>query len=539
MPKVQLVELFAHGLGVIDDARLEFGAGFNVITGETGAGKTLLLGALGLSLGGDISSSRYALSPDTQTAALFVRDENEEIVVSREATSSGRLRSSLNGAPSSVEVLRALAEELVVIHGQHDSLNLRSRGEIVRIIDRIGAVDTSELDAVRRQLREAGQLRGDFGGDPTSRQRELEFIRFQLKELDGAAITSANELIDTLDELTRLTTLRAGQAALASVLALFDSESDDAVLAQFARALGRLPGGEAYDSVRASLSSVLIQARETIHDLSTLANPEAFEATRMDELEERAGTLQKIARKYGGTIEAALDSRDGLQAQLERLTGEAERLSGLDEEIHLLEEREVELSQRVRQARESAATSLTNAVRAQLARVALTSASLRFVVGGTDGSDAEILFTPNPGRPEGPLAALASGGELSRVLLAISLETANEDVVAIFDEVDAGLGGQVAQQIGECLSEVGRRQQVLAVTHLASVAARADHHFVIEKHIEGGVTRTVVRALTGSDRVNEVARMLAGDEMTVESRALAQQMLENSPELRAGAEFSR
>ncbi|HVA70713.1 MAG TPA: hypothetical protein VNF08_05265, partial [Acidimicrobiales bacterium] len=270
-----------------------------------------------------------------------------------------------------------------------------------------------------------------------------------------------------------------------------------------------------------------------------LANPEAFEATRMDELEERAGTLQKIARKYGGTIEAALDSRDGLQAQLERLTGEAERLSGLDEEIHLLEEREVELSQRVRQARESAATSLTNAVRAQLARVALTSASLRFVVGGTDGSDAEILFTPNPGRPEGPLAALASGGELSRVLLAISLETANEDVVAIFDEVDAGLGGQVAQQIGECLSEVGRRQQVLAVTHLASVAARADHHFVIEKHIEGGVTRTVVRALTGSDRVNEVARMLAGDEMTVESRALAQQMLENSPELRAGAEFSR
>ncbi|HVB51964.1 MAG TPA: AAA family ATPase, partial [Acidimicrobiales bacterium] len=315
MPKVQLVELFAHGLGVIDDARLEFGAGFNVITGETGAGKTLLLGALGLSLGSDVSSSRYALSPDTQTAALFVRDKNDEIVVSREATSSGRLRSSLNGAPSSVEVLRALAEELVVIHGQHDSLNLRSRGEIVRIIDRTGAVDTGELDAVRRQLREAGQLRGDFGGDPNSRQRELEFIRFQLKELDGAAITSANELIDTLDELTRLTTLRAGQAALASVLALFDSESDDAVLAQFARALGRLPDGEAYDSVRASLSSVLIQARETIHDLSALANPEAFEATRMDELEERAGTLQKIARKYGGTIEAALDSRDGLQAQ--------------------------------------------------------------------------------------------------------------------------------------------------------------------------------------------------------------------------------
>jgi DNA repair protein RecN (Recombination protein N) len=124
-------------------------------------------------------------------------------------------------------------------------------------------------------------------------------------------------------------------------------------------------------------------------------------------------------------------------------------------------------------------------------------------------------------------------------LLAISLVTASEDVVAVFDEVDAGLGGQVAQQIGECLSEVGRQQQVLAVTHLATVAARADHHFVIEKFIEAGVTRTVVRALSGSDRVNEIARMLAGDEMTVESRALAQQMIENPPEVRTGADFSR
>jgi DNA repair protein RecN (Recombination protein N) len=539
MPKVQLVELFAHGLGVIDDARLEFGPGFNVITGETGAGKTLLLGALGLSLGGDVSSSRYALSPDTQTAALFVRDENEEIVVSREATSSGRLRSSLNGAPSSVEALRALAEELVVIHGQHDSLTLRGRGEIVRLIDRSGAVDTGELDAVRRRLREVAQLRGDFGGDPASRQRELEFILFQLKELDGVAITSANELNETLDELTRLTSLRDGQAALATVLALFDSEGDDAVLAQFARALGRLPDGEAYESIRESLSSVLIQARETIHDLTALADPEAFEAARMERLEERADTLQRIARKYGGTIESALDSKGELHTQLEQLTGEADRLSGLDEEIQLLEQRETELAQRVRQEREIAAASMTGAVRAQLARVALASATLRFVVGGPDGSAAEILFTPNPGGPEGPLATLASGGELSRVLLAISLETANEDVVAIFDEVDAGLGGQVAQQIGECLSEVGQRQQVLAVTHLASVAARADRHFVIEKHVEDGVTRTVVRALTGSDRVNEIARMLAGDEMTVESRALAQQMLENSPELRTGADFSR
>lgn len=539
MPKVQLVELFAHALGVIDDARLEFGSGFNVITGETGAGKTLLLGALGLCLGGDVSASRYALSSDTRTAALFVRDNDEEILVSREATVSGRLRSSLNGAPSSVEALRGLAEEFVVIHGQHDSLKLRSRSEIVRLIDQSGAVDTQELDAVRRNLRESRQLRGDFGGDSTSRQREREYVEYQLGELDAAAITSTQELSETLNELTRLTTLRDGHAALVTVLALFDAESEDAVLTQFARALSRLPVGESYDTVRESLSGALIQAREAMHDLSALAEPGAFEEATMEELEERASALQRIARKYGGTIEAALASRDELRERLAQLIGEETRLSGLDEEIRVLEECEVALATRVRHDRGLAAKQLTIAVQNQLARVALTNASLRFVVDGDDGSDAEILFTPNPGRPEGPLATLASGGELSRVLLAISLETANEDVVAVFDEVDAGLGGQVAQQIGECLSEVGQRQQVLAVTHLASVAARADHHFVIEKLIEGGATRTIVRALAGSDRVREIARMLAGDEMTAESKALAQQMLENSPEVRAGADFSR
>lgn len=538
MPKVQLVELFAHGLGVIDDARLEFGPGFNVITGETGAGKTLLLGALGLCLGSDVSASRYALSADTRAAALFVRDADEEIVFSREATSSGRLRSSLNGAPSSVEVLRALAEELIVIHGQHDSFNLRSRSETVRLIDQSGAVNTEELDSVRRGLREARQLRDDFGGDPTSRQRELEFLVFQLSELDAVAFTSTNELNESLDELTRLTTLRDGQAALVDVLTLFDAESDEAVLAQFARALTRLPVGEAYETVRVSLSGALIQAREALRELATLGDPEAFDSALMEQLEERAGVLQQVARKYGGTIEAAMASRDELRAQYERLTDEADRLNGLDEEIRVLEEREYALSRRVRQERESAGTRLTNAVRVQLARVALSNASVRFVVDGDDGSDAQILFTPNPGLPEGPLATLASGGELSRVLLAISLETANEDVVAVFDEVDAGLGGQVAQQIGECLSEVGRQQQVLAVTHLASVAARADHHFVIEKLIDHGVTRTAVRALAGDDRVREIARMLAGDEVTAESKALAQQMLENSLEVRTGADFS-
>jgi len=539
MPKAQLVELYAHSLGVIDDARLAFGPGFNVLTGETGAGKTLLLGALGLSLGSDASASRYALTPDTRAVALFVRDDGEEWAFSREATSSGRLRSSLNGAPSSVEALRTLADELIVIHGQHDSLTLRSRSETVRLIDESGAVDTSELDALRRQLVDARGLRDDFGGDKTARSREIEFLAFQIRELDGASIRSATELNDTLVELTRLTTLREGQDALNEVLQLFDAEGDEAVLSQFARALSRLPDSAAFDPVRDTLRSSLIQAREALRELAALGDADAFDPQILDDLDARADVLQQIARKYGGSLESALLMRGEFQAQHDRLLVETDRLDGLDEEIRALEEREAVQARRVREERQRAAAHLTDAVRRQLTRVALAHATLRFVVDGVDGSDAQILFTPNPGQPEGPLATLASGGELSRVLLAISLETASANVVAVFDEVDAGLGGQVAQQIGECLREVGRGQQVLAITHLASVAARADHHFVIEKTIDHGVTSTLVRALAGDERVREIARMLAGDDVTVESRALAKQLLENSVEGRAEADFSR
>jgi len=539
MPKAQLVELYAHGLGVIDDACLAFGPGFNVLTGETGAGKTLLLGALGLSLGSDASASRYALTPDTRAVALFVRDDGEEWAFSREATSSGRLRSSLNGAPSSVEALRTLADELIVIHGQHDSLTLRSRSETVRLIDESGAVDTSELDALRRQLVDARGLRDDFGGDKTARSREIEFLAFQIRELDGASIRSATELSDTLVELTRLTTLREGQDALNEVLQLFDAEGDEAVLSQFARALSRLPDSAAFDPVRDTLRSSLIQAREALRELAALGDADAFDPQILDDLDARADVLQQIARKYGGSLESALLMRGEFQAQHDRLLVETDRLDGLDEEIRALEEREAVQARRVREERQRAAAHLTDAVRRQLTRVALAHATLRFVVDGVDGSDVQILFTPNPGQPEGPLATLASGGELSRVLLAISLETASANVVAVFDEIDAGLGGQVAQQIGECLREVGRGQQVLAITHLASVAARADHHFVIEKTIDHGVTSTLVRALAGDERVREIARMLAGDDVTVESRALAKQLLENSVEGRAEADFSR
>ena len=336
MPKSQLLELYAHGLGVIEDARLEFGAGFNVITGETGAGKTLLLGALDLCLGGDGSVTRAAIASDMRAAAVFDLSGEREIVLTRESGASGRLRSAVDGASSSAEALRSFAEGLIVIHGQHESLTLRSRAEVLRLIDAKGDVSTQSLSEARRALQAAHDERTSLGGDVDERARELDFVEFQIAELTAVSIRSANELEETLEELTRLTELRDGQAALVEVLDQLDADGEVAVLAQFARAISRLPVGDAYDVARDALRSALEQSRDAVHELASLSDPESFDASALKELDDRATVLQALVRKYGSLADA-LAALDALRARQAVLVAASTRTAALDDEIEDLE----------------------------------------------------------------------------------------------------------------------------------------------------------------------------------------------------------
>ncbi len=340
MPKAQLVELYAHKLGVIDDAHLEFGDGFNVLTGETGAGKTLLVGALGLCLGGETSATRYAVTSETRATALFVRPEGTEVALAREATESGRLRSLVDGSVSSAEALAAIAEDLIVIHGHHDSLRLKNRSEIVRLIDESGRIDTSELIDVRQRLRDALQIRDSFGGDAATRDRERDYLAFQIAELEAARLTSASEIDDAMSELSRLAALRDGQASIIDVVDLFDGDRDDAVLPTFARGVSRLPEGAAYDAIRVALDEVLVQARDSVHELAALADPDSFDPRVIEEVEERVGTLQRLAKKYGGTLGDAISTLDELRARAQSLDSAAERIIEIDQEIQGLGESE-------------------------------------------------------------------------------------------------------------------------------------------------------------------------------------------------------
>ena len=526
MPRTSLVELYAHGLGVLDDVRVEFGPGFNVLTGETGAGKTLLLDALDLCLGGDGATSRQAVHSDMRASAVFVGADGVETVLARDRVSGGRMRSTRDGAATSAEALRLLAGELIVIHGQHDSLKLRSRAEVLKIVDASGGVSTEELDAVRRALHLARARRDGLGGEGPQREREMEFLEYQIAELEAAKILSGDELTNTLDLLARMSELRDAQSALAQIVEELDGDAESVLLNRLAALIERIPSGGPFEAPREALRGALAQARDGGHELARLADPDAVDDGAIAALNERAQALAQVARKYGGTLDAALALLDDLRRQRNDRRDEGALAAALDEEMVALAQRECELAAVARLERRDAAERLTAAVAAQLPRVALANATLRVEVDGDDGSEVQILFSANPGFDPGPLQALASGGELSRVLLALSLETVHDDVVAVFDEVDAGIGGQVAQQIGDCLRELGQRQQVLAVTHLASVAAKADHHYVIDKSVHRGATTTTIRALSGEQRVFEIARMLAGDESSDESRALAQRLLE-------------
>ncbi len=524
MPKAQLLELSARGLALIDEAQMEFAPGLNVLTGETGAGKTLLVGALSLCLGADLPSGDVA--DGLRVATLWRDAAGAERVLARELSPSGRLRSVLDGQVASAEVLRDTAEDLVVIHGQRSSLRLRSRSALLPLLDQFGAVDTEALESVRTRLRAATRRRVALGGEPEARQAARELMAYQLDELRDAAITGPDELTDALAALERWQRREARRASLVEALKRLDGEDEGSALAELAHVVSLLGTVEGADRSVEQVRSALEIGRDAAHELRSLVEDDDLDASAVAALEERVGLLHRLSRKYGGSLEAALATREELERALARLDEEEREHAQLDEELRELEDQERELAASVRSARASAAERLGGDVTAQLARVALAGATVRVAVAGDDGADVRMWVRTNPGRPEGPVEEIASGGELSRLLLAVALVVTTDEAVEVFDEIDAGIGGAVAERIGECLAELAQTRQVVVVTHLATVAARADRHFVLEKEVHGGRAVTRVHEVVGDARIDEIARMLAGAGALSESRALARRLLD-------------
>ena len=551
-----LTELRVRNFAVIESAVVPFAAGLNVLSGETGAGKSILVDALLLVCGARASSELIRDHADTATveavfdvsrcpSARAILDEagivleDQHIVVRREIARSGRHRAFVNDSAVTVALLERLGESLVEVHGQHEQQRLLQPATQCQLLDEFAGVGemaarVSDLFARYRTARDAVE---QARATERERAQREDILRFQVSELDAARLRVGEE--ESL-RMERRRLQHAGRFAtgLTEVGELLSAAqgSANACVARAARVLTDLArldptlGGpvEALDAASA-------QIEDAMAAVTRLRDGISAEPGRLEEVDERLDVLSRLRRKYGDSEEAMLKFRDEATAELARLAhheatmAEQERLAAaLGIELH---SQAVALSER----RVAAGARLAAQAQREVRTLGMEHAVLAIAVErrpdeavGPHGLDrVEFRLAANPGEEPRALNRVASGGELSRVMLALITVVAAADPVPtrIFDEIDAGVGGRLAGVVADKLSVAAKRRQVLCVTHLPQIAARADHHLRVDKSVRGGRSRAAASPLTGSERVDEVARMLAGDAVTETARRHARELL--------------
>jgi DNA repair protein RecN (Recombination protein N) len=517
-----LEELAVRDLGVIDQLRLVLRPGMTALTGETGAGKTLLVDAIELLVGGRADPSLVrAGAEEALVEGRFALDGIEgaehdgdggadrEVVLARAIPATGRSRAYVNGRLATVAELRAWGERLVDLHGQHAHQSLLTPAVQRAALDRHGAIDLGPLRDARARRRAVEAQLADLGGDERARARELDLLRFQVEELERAAIAGPDE-DDRLDaEETTLGDAVAHQEAAAAAVA---SLSADAGAADgLGRAIAAVAGRPPFAGVEARLRSVDAEVTDLAAELRAVGEAIVDDPERLAAIRERRQLLRDLRRKYGDTLAEVLAFADEASARLAELEQHDRRASELDAARQQAAEAEAAAAAEVAAARRSAAGPLAAAVEANLRELAMARARLEVSVDGADpGDDVALLLAANPGSPPQPLAKVASGGELARAMLALRLVLTAGPPTLVFDEVDAGIGGEAAVAVGRALAGLAADHQVLVVTHLPQVAAFADAHVRVTKRSDEDSTVATIQDLDDAGRVEELSRMLSG-----------------------------
>lgn len=534
-----LVEIHVRDIGVIEDLVLVIGPGMTALTGETGAGKTLVVEALELLVGGRAdatlvrSGATHAVVEGRFTSdapAGDVRAGIEEIIVTREIPADGRSRAYIDGRMATVTALGDLGDQLVDLHGQHAHQSLLHQGAQRHALDRFGAVDTSEVDTRSAEVAELTRRLGEIGGDARQLAREVDLLRFQVGELEAAAVGDP-------DEETRL---EAEEAVLGAAEAL-------RLAVQAAR--GSLAGGDgAGDQAGAAdlvgIAAAGLDAHDPLGDLATrlrsvqseLADvaaelrqrEETFEddPERLGAVQARRHLLSELRRKYGDRLSDVIGFEAASRQRLADLEAGEDLRHAIEEERRCAAQLLREAEQRLGDARRKAAPRLAKAVQSHFTNLALAKGRLEIVVGGGRGDEVGFLFGANPGEPALPLEKVASGGELARVMLATRLVLSEAPPTLVFDEVDAGVGGEAALAVGRALHQLAAAgHQVLVVTHLAQVAAFADAQVAVTKEVRQGRTVAAAREVEGEDRLIELSRMLSGQPGSAAARRHAEELL--------------
>lgn len=560
-----IVDITISDLGVISQATLPLGPGLTVVTGETGAGKTMVVTALGLLLGaradaarvrsGSQSSwveGRFSLdqSPGVKARALELGAalDDHELVLSREVQSEGRSRALVGGRSAPVSALSELAEELVVIHGQSDQIRLKSESAQREALDRFAG---DELRAVLEQYQQAFGRYQELSHrlsvlttQADERQREAEELRSALADIEAVSPEPGEDetLKESITKLSNTEELRAGIAQAKHALTSDDSAIDaldaSTLLDSALRTLDKVTGFDpSLEAIRSQLAEASYQVNEASHALAAYAaSLELGTGLSLEDSHNRLAAVTALMRKFGPSLDDVLRFHETGSTRLLELDQDESTVDSLAGEVaHALQSAQ-DLSAQLSALRQSAASQLAQQVTQELAALAMPTATFHVAVdtGGeltSHGADrVSLLLSAHPGSAPLPLGKGASGGELSRVMLALEVVIAGSDPVPtfVFDEVDAGVGGASALEIGRRLDRLAQSAQVIVVTHLAQVAAFANNHLSVVKDTDGQVTTSSVAVLEGEGRVRELARMLGGMEDSHTALSHAKELLEKT-----------
>jgi len=534
-----LVELAVRDLGVIAELRLLLGEGMTVVTGETGAGKTMVVDAIELLVGGRADPMLVrAGAEEAWVEGRFVRppgtdgDLPEEVVLARAIPRSGRSRAYVDGRLATVSELATIGARLVDLHGQHAHQSLLLPAAQREALDRFAGIDLARLRAARVAVRDLLEELDRLGGDERTRAREIDLLRYQVDEIDAAAIDGPDEderLEAEEDALADAAAHR--EAAAAAVTALSGDGAaalDEAASAGDALgvALAAVAGRRPFAAVEERLRAVAAEVADIAAEIRGVGEAIEDDPERLEAVRERRHLLRELRRKYGETLADVIAEGERLRARLAELEGYDKRAAELDAELAQARAEEAAAAAEVAAARRAAAPQLAARIQENLAELAMPRARVEIEVRGEDpGDDVEILLAANPGAPPLPLAKVASGGELARTMLALRLVLTEAPPTLVFDEVDAGIGGQAAVAVGRALARLGRHHQVLVVTHLPQVAAYADAQVRVAKHTDDATTVSEAAVLDHDERVVELSRMLSGQPDSDAARRHAAELL--------------
>ena len=528
----QLVELHVRDLGVIDEATVALGPGMTALTGETGAGKTLLVGALSLLLGGraDPTVVRSGADEAYVEGRFAGPDGDDGVVLARSVAREGRSKAWVDGRSVPVGALAEAAAGLIELHGQHQHRALVVPEAQRRALDAFGGVDTGPLDAARAALAALLREAEGLGGDAAQRAREAELLAFQVAEVDDAALVGPDEDLVLEAEEDRLAEASGHRAAAAEALAALvggeDGPGGAGAVDRLAGASGALAGRAPLEALDRRVRAAMGELADLAAELRSVVDTWEDDPTRLEEIRDRRRLLHDLDRKYGPGLDEVAASAERGRARLTELAGLEARAAVLDRAIEEARGEVAGAEGVVAAARRRAAPLLASEIEATLHDLAMPSARFAVRVEGPGSAD-EVTFelAANPGEPARPLAKAASGGELSRTMLAVRLALTDAPGVLVFDEVDAGVGGAAATAVGAALAGLGQYAQVLVVTHLAQVAAQADHQVGVTKVTADGRTRSEVAVLDPAARVVEISRMLSGSPDSEAARSHARELL--------------